>query len=167
MIFLGRTGCDRLRNKGENFAATFVEEILSRHPRVENCAVIGIPHWNSTENDIPVFVIEAENPETFDAEEFYRYCQKVLPAYALPGYLRLLPRLPRTDTHKMKKSALVLEFIERTPERDADPRDVVYRVGPDGLARFTTPNFHDMLDGIVDPAVRARFRAVTRRRDIF
>ncbi len=167
VIFLGRTGSDRLRNKGENFAATFVEEILAKHPAVKDCAVIGIPYTDSTENDNPVFVLETPEPEAFDAKKFYRYCRDSLPAYALPGYLRLLPRLPRTDTHKMKKSVLAMEFIERTPERDGDPQDVIYRVASDGVTEFTTTHFKDMLEEITDPAVRARFRAITKRQDIF
>ncbi len=83
--FLGRTGADRLRTKGENFAANFVEEILKRHPCVQNCAVIGIPFVDSTENDNPIYVLELEDPKGFDLDEFYGYCQKEIPSYALAG----------------------------------------------------------------------------------
>jgi fatty-acyl-CoA synthase len=167
VIFLGRTGADRLRTKGENFSATFVEEIINRHPGVRNCAVIGIPFVDSTENDNPVYVLEVEDPKGFDLDEFHRYCQTEIPFYALPGFIRLMAELPRTDTHKVKKSALMSEFIERTPEKDGDERDVIYMVGPDGIEVFRTGDFQREMARCHDPAVRARFLAATRRHDLF
>jgi fatty-acyl-CoA synthase len=167
VIFLGRTGADRLRTKGENFAASIVEEILNRHPGVRNCAVIGIPFVGSTENDNPIYVLELENPNEFDLAEFYGYCQKEIPSYALPGFIRLVPELPRTDTHKVKKSTLLSEFIERTPEKDADERDAIYMIGPGGIEAFRTSDFQGEMAKCSDPAVRARFLAVTKRHDLF
>jgi len=167
VIFLGRTGADRLRTKGENFAAGFVEEIINRHPVVRNCAVIGIPFVDSTENDNPIYVLELKDPGRFDPVEFYRYCQKEIPSYALPGFIRLIPELPRTDTLKVKKSALMNEFIERTPEKDADERDVIFMIAPDGIEPFRTSDFQREMAKCNDPSVRARFLAVTRRYDLF
>ena len=66
ILFLGRTGTDRLRSKGENFSAAFVEEIVMGYEGVINCVVIGIPHVDSTENDNPVYIVEVEEPRRFD-----------------------------------------------------------------------------------------------------
>jgi len=167
VIFLGRTGADRLRTKGENFAATFVEEIIKRHRGVRNCAVIGIPFLDSTENDNPLYVLELMDPKGFDLAEFYAYCQREIPSYALPGFIRLVPELPRTDTLKVKKSTLMNEFIERTPDKDADERDVIFMIGPGGIAPFRTSEFHREMAKCRDPAVRARFLATTKRHDLF
>jgi hypothetical protein len=78
-----------------------------------------------------------------------------------------MAELPRTDTHKVKKSALMSEFIERTPEKDGDERDVIYMVGPDGIEVFRTGDFQREMARCHDPAVRARFLAATRRHDLF
>lgn len=167
VIFLGRTGADRLRNKGENFSTTFVEEILRRYPGVVNCAVIGIPYVDSTENDNPVYVLEVADPQGFDVSEFYGYCTGAIPSYALPGYIRMVSELPRTDTHKIKKSVLMHDFIERTPARDAEEGDRVVAVTREGLKPFRTAEFKAEMARCVDPVIRARFVAATRRQDLF
>jgi fatty-acyl-CoA synthase len=167
VIFLGRTGTDRLRNKGENFSTTFVEEILSRRSDVRSCAVIGIPYVDSTENDNPIFVIETGDPGTFDVTGLLEFCRRELPAYAQPGFLRLVTELPRTSTHKLKKAVLVQEFIERTGKTDESREDVVYRVTDTKPELFTSRQYRELMNSCRDPAVRARFTAVTKRTDLF
>ena len=167
VIFLGRTGTDRLRTKGENFSTTFVEEIIIQYAGVQNCAVIGIPFVNSTENDNPIYVLEVEDPSGFDLNKFHAYCQKEIPQYALPGFIRLIPELPRTDTRKVRKPALMYDFIERTPEKDADKQDLLYVIVQGKIKAFNTQEYQREMAKCTDPAVRARFQAVTRRQDIF
>lgn len=167
VIFLGRTGTDRLRNKGENFSTASVEEVIRRYPAVLNCAVIGIPRVDSTENDNPVYVLEVADPAAFDIRRFHDYCLRAVPAHALPGYVRLIRDLPRTDTHKIKKSVLMRDFIERTPATDSDESDRLYEIGKDGIREFLTEDFRAEMDRCVDPLIRARFIAATRRGDIF
>ena len=167
VIFLGRTGTDRLRNKGENFATTFVEGIIMQYTGVGNCAVIGIPFVDSTENDNPIYVLEVQNPCNFDLDGFYTFCRREIPGYAQPGFIRLTRELPRTATHKIIKTILMNDFIERTPEKDADYNDLIYRVGPDGIKEFKTGDYRNEMAMCKDPAVRARFTAATRRQNLF
>ena len=167
VIFLGRTGADRLRTKGENFATTFVEDIILHYAGVSNCAVIGIPFVDSTENDNPIYVLEVQSPRDFDLNGFYAFCRKEIPGYAQPGFIRLIRKLPRTATHKIIKTSLMYDFIERTPEKDADPDDLIYRMGPDGINDFKTGDYRDEMALCMDPAVRARFAAATRRQNLF
>ncbi|MBW2615642.1 MAG: AMP-binding protein [Deltaproteobacteria bacterium] len=167
VIFLGRTGADRLRTKGENFSATFVEEIILKYPGVNGAAVIGIPFVDSTENDNPIFVLELDDPGKFELHKFLSFSHREIPPYAQPGFIRLITELPRTETHKVRKSDLMQEFIERTPDKDADGHDVLYVVGPDGIKEFKTEDYRREMDRCTDSAVRARFQAVTKRQDIF
>ena len=167
IMFLGRTGTDRLRSKGENFSASFVEEIVLGFNGVVNCVVIGIPHVDSTENDNPIYIVEVEDPPRFDVAGFYTFCCRKIPSYALPGYIRVVGELPRTDTRKIRKPVLLHEFIERNPERDADERDIIYAVTGDVLQEFTTLDFKEEMGRCTDPVVRSRFTAVTRRQDLF
>ena len=168
LIFMGRTGTARLRSRGENFSAACIERLLLDHPGVVGCAVIGVPHTDSTENDNPLFVLEVQRPERFDVGLFLRYCYEELPDYTRPGFIRLRTGLPRTDTHKIKKSALLHQFFERTPELDADPDDQLYRVHADGsITPFETADSQAEMARCTDPAVQTRFMAVTRRKDLF
>ena len=167
VIFLGRTGTDRLRTKGENFATTFVEDIIMRYTGVGNCTVIGIPFVDSTENDNPIYVLEVQSPGDFDLNGFYEFCRKEIPGYAQPGFIRLIRELPRTATHKIIKTSLMYDFIERTPEKDADPNDLIYRIAPEGIKDFKTRDYRDEMARCTDPAVRARFAAATHRQNLF
>ena len=167
LIFLGRTGTDRLRSKGENFSTTFVEDIIANFKKVLNGTVIGIPHVDSTENDNPVYIIEADNPDSFEIDEFFKFCKTELPDYALPGYIRVLNKLPMTDTEKIRKSALLHDFIERTPERDRDRNDILYKIDQGHIRQFRTGDYVEEIKKCADPAIQARFKAVTRRQDLF
>jgi fatty-acyl-CoA synthase len=167
IIFLGRTGTDRLRSKGENFAAAFVEEIVLENEGVLNCVVIGIPHVDSTENDNPIYIVEVEDPQRFDASGLYAFCRRKVPSYALPGYIRVVGELPKTDTQKVRKPVLLHEFIERTPITDANENDLIYAVKGDELQEFTTPDYRCEMDRCADILVRSRFAAVTGRQDLF
>jgi acyl-CoA synthetase (AMP-forming)/AMP-acid ligase II len=167
IIFLGRTGTDRLRSKGENFSTAFVEEIVMGYEGVVHCVVIGIPHVDSTENDNPIYVVEVADPSRFDVFGLYTFCKSNIPPYALPGYIRVVKELPRTDTQKIKKPVLLHEFIERNPQRDGDENDLLYAVTGGTLEEFTTRDYRHEMNKCVDPMVRSRFAAVTRRQDLF
>ena len=70
-------------------------------------------------------------------------------------------------SHKIMKTNLMHDFIERTPQKDADPNDLIYRIGPDRIKEFKTGDYRKEMARCTDPAVRARFTAVTRRQDLF
>ena len=167
IIFLGRTGADRLRTKGENYSAAVIEEIIVRHPRVNNASIIGAPQFDSTENDLPVYILEVDEPSGFDLTGFMEFCRTEVPHFAQPAYIRLVKSLPMTDTQKIRKPVLLAQFIERTPALDADPDDLIYDLTGQTPRSFTTAEYQAALAGCVDPDVRARFQAVTRRDDLF
>ena len=165
LMFLGRTGTDRLRRSGENFSTTFVEDAIRKHPGVTNSAVIGIPEFNSTENDNPIYVVETKDPSTFDVDSFYQHCQETLPGYVLPGFIRVVQELPKTDTLKVRKAELSQQFIERTPAIDEDQNDRLYAVSG-GVQEFETADYHTAMKKFTDPAVQSRLIAATRRDDL-
>ena len=134
---------------------------------VLNCVVIGIPHVESTENDNPIYVVEVEDPSCFDVSGLYAFCRRKVPPYALPGYIRVLGELPKTDTQKVQKSVLLHEFMERTPAMDMDEKDLIYSVKGDVLQDFTTPEYRREMARCTDSMVRSRFVAVTGRQDVF
>ena len=118
-----------------------------------NCVVIGIPHVDSTENDNPIYIVEVEDPPRFDVFGPLSILHRKIPSYALPGYIRVMGELPRTDTRKVRKPVLLHEFIERNPERDVDENDIIYAVKGDLLQKFTTQDFRREMDRCTDPMV--------------
>jgi fatty-acyl-CoA synthase len=167
LMFLGRTGTDRLRTKGENFSTVFVEQIVMQYPGIANCAVIGVPFVDSTENDNPMIVIETHIPASFDVTKFIEFCKTELPAYALPGFVRVTTRLPKTETQKVKKSLLLRDFFKRTLEMDADQNDILYCIEKEGPEVFTTEDYQRLLGECTEPVVRNRFQVVTGCSDLF
>ena len=167
VIFVGRTGSDRLRSKGENFATTFVEEVIMQYSGMGNCAVIGIPFVDSTEYNNRIYVLEVHNPCNLDLDGFIAFCRIEIPGYAQPGFIRLIRELPRTATHKIIKTRLMYDFIERTSERDDDSNDLIYRIDADGLKEFKTADYRNEMARCTDPAVRAWFAIATRRQNLF
>lgn len=167
LMFLGRTGTDRLRTKGENFSAVFVEQIVMHYEGVLNCAVVGTPFVDSTENDNPMIVIETQTPTAFNVTEFVKFCKAELPAYALPGFIRVMKSLPKTETQKVQKRLLLKDFFKRTPELDADPNDILYCIEKQGPKIFTTEDYQCLLGECTEPMVRNRFQVVTQSSDLF
>jgi hypothetical protein len=127
----------------------------------ENHCVIHLKHVLLVELNL------LQNPRNFDLDGFYAFCRKEIPWYAQPGFIRLTRELLRTATPKIRKPILMHDFIERTPEKDADQNDLIYRLGPDGIKEFKTGDYWGEMTRCTDAAVRARFAAATRRQNLF
>lgn len=167
LVFLGRTGTDRLRTKGENFSTVFVEDVIMQFAGILNCAVVGVPFVDSTENDNPMVVIETPSPSSFNITGLIEFCQARLPGYAQPGFVRVMLSIPKTETQKVRKALLLRDFFERTPALDVGKEDILYRVEKEGPSVFTTIDYKELMTKCTEPMVRNRFRLVTRRNDLF
>lgn len=107
-----------------------------------------------------------QNPRNFDLDGFYAFCRKEIPGYAQPGSYPPDPGVA-PYRHKIRKSILMHDFIERTPEKDADQNDLIYRIGPDGIKEFKTGDYWGEMTRCTDAAVSALFAAATRRQNLF
>lgn len=101
--------CDRkqgfLRVKGENVAATLVEEEICRHPAVDRAVVVGIPASEGRDNDIAAFVIPAVG-KTLVAAEVLAWTDQAMPSFMRPKYVRVMGSFPVTPTFKIEKYKL-------------------------------------------------------------
>ncbi|MFZ0665958.1 MAG: AMP-binding protein [Acidimicrobiales bacterium] len=103
--FEGRMN-DAIRRKGENISAFEVEQPISEHPAVHECAVVGVPAGaEAGEDEVMVFVV-ARTGATLTPEEIWAWCAERMPAFAVPRYVRLIEQLPKTSTEKVQKAAL-------------------------------------------------------------
>jgi fatty-acyl-CoA synthase len=109
--FVDRIG-DTFRCKGENVSTSEVASVLSRAPGIAEVVVTGV-RLPGLDGQYGLAAVVCE--KDFDAAAFYQTAQE-LPSYAQPRFVRVLPELPTTGTHKYQKSRL---------KRDgADPRTV-------------------------------------------
>lgn len=103
--FVDRLG-DTFRWKGENVSTTEVENCVSQFESITDVIVYGVevPETNGRAGMAAVWLKEGES---FDAQDFYRYVQSVLPAYAVPLFVRVAKdAMETTGTFKYKKTDL-------------------------------------------------------------
>jgi acyl-CoA synthetase (AMP-forming)/AMP-acid ligase II len=90
---------DMIISGGENVHPTQVEEVLNEHPRVRDCAVVGLPdpRWGEL---VVAYVVAADDGLT--AGECDKHCQAhpMLAGYKRPRAYRFVPGLPVTATGK-------------------------------------------------------------------
>lgn len=104
--FVGRKG-DRLRSKGQMFSANMVEEIIDKHPKVAECAAVGVTN-EFGEEDVMAFVVPAVSGKgsPLTCEELIDFCEKEMTYYMVPRYIELRESLPKTENQKIKKKEL-------------------------------------------------------------
>jgi crotonobetaine/carnitine-CoA ligase len=107
-----------LRRRGENLSPAEVEEAISSHPGVVECAVIGVPS-DLSEDDIKAFVVAREDVEWAQLRE---WAAERLSPFKVPRYWQRLDALPRTPTQRVAKHQLPTGHPEGEFDTEADPR---------------------------------------------
>ncbi|EAQ00618.1 putative cyclohex-1-ene-1-carboxylate:CoA ligase [Janibacter sp. HTCC2649] len=98
--------------KGEKIAPLEIEDLLSRHPRVTEVAVIGLPDAERGERVCAVVVpTPGGNAPTLAELTAYLSAQGLM-KQKLPEQLEVLPELPRTGLSKVAKATLRSQFSE-------------------------------------------------------
>jgi len=129
---------DTFRWKGENVSSQAVQNVLVQCPGVRETAVYGVkvPH---AEGRAGMAAIVAG--EDFDLQALADLVVGQLPGFARPQFVRLIQRLPLTETFKLKKQQLASEGFDIA--RTADP---VYLFDPaEGSYRRLEPALYDRL----------------------
>ena len=96
--FAGRTAA-WLRVDGENLACAPIEQVLLRHPAIDQAAVYAVPDERSGDQVAAALVLR----DDLGPDELERFLdeQADLSPKARPRYIRLVDELPRTATHKV------------------------------------------------------------------
>ncbi|MFH5821892.1 AMP-binding protein [Georgenia sp. AZ-5] len=95
---------DALRRRGENISSYEVETALLSHPRVLEAAVIAVPaEAEAGEDEVMAYLITSE-PTT--PESVWDWCERRIPAFAMPRFLRFVESLPKTPSQRVQKAEL-------------------------------------------------------------
>lgn len=92
---------------GFNVYPRDVEEVLYRHPKVKEAAVIGVPSEYRGET-VKAFIVPKEG-ETATEEEIKNYCKENLAGYKVPEFVEFRDSLPKSMIGKVLKRVLVEE----------------------------------------------------------
>jgi crotonobetaine/carnitine-CoA ligase len=101
---------DMIKRAGENVAATEVETVILQHPKVFDCAVIGVPDAIRDEKIMAVVVVR--KGKQIEAEDVISWCQDRLAKFRVPELVEFREQLPRTSVGKIQKHILRRELAE-------------------------------------------------------
>ncbi len=80
-----------------------VEDVVCSHPKVKECAAVGMPSEKSGEC-VKLFVVKKENSLT--KNELMDYCRENLTSYKLPKEIEFRDSLPKTNVGKILRREL-------------------------------------------------------------
>jgi fatty-acyl-CoA synthase len=102
---------DIIISGGENISSIEVEDVLYKHPKIQDVAVVAKPDekWG----EVPCAFIKLADETTLTEEEVIEYCRANMARYKVPKKVVFVD-LPRTSTGKVQK------FVLRQWARDAE-----------------------------------------------
>jgi carnitine-CoA ligase len=109
---------DAIRRRGENISSYEVEQVLLSHPGVAMAAAFPV---RSALAEDEVMVAVVLNPGQAPAElDLVKYCEPLLPYFAVPRYVDFVDQLPTTENGKVQKYKLTERGVTRaTWDREA------------------------------------------------
>ncbi|MDO6459671.1 long-chain-fatty-acid--CoA ligase [Granulosicoccaceae sp. 1_MG-2023] len=111
-LFLAGRIKDMIVSGGENVYPIEVENALSRHPGVAECAVIGVPHekWGESVHA----VIRLFEPGSHSEDEIIDYCRGQIAHYKCPTAVSFFEEpLPVSSVNKILKSKIKKMLFEK------------------------------------------------------
>ena len=103
-FFLAGRATDMIIRAGENISPEEVENALLTHPKIEECAVIGVPDEEWGEE--PRALVILKKGETATAEEIMEHCRAELASFKRPRSVIFVDSLPRNPMGKVIKREL-------------------------------------------------------------
>ena len=95
---------DLILKAGFNVYPREVEEFINAHPKVEECAVIGVPDKYCGE-EVKAYVVLRQGQHS-NKDELIQYCRDKMAAYKCPKHIEFCGSLPRGATGKVLKRVL-------------------------------------------------------------
>jgi non-ribosomal peptide synthetase component E (peptide arylation enzyme) len=102
---------DIVNRGGLKISAREVEEMMLKHPAIQNAVLVGVPDRRLGEKSCAFIVVRSG--ESLSLEDLVEFLEKLGSAkYKLPEYLRIVAQLPMTPTGKVQKFKLKEAFVE-------------------------------------------------------
>lgn len=97
---------------GVNVYPAEIENVLSRHPKVKNVYIFGVPDYRLGE--VGMAAIECKEGEFCTSEEIIDFCKGKMANYKIPKYVEFSSDFPMTASGKVKKLDLRKMMLTRT-----------------------------------------------------
>jgi len=109
LFVVGRES-DMIKSGAHRIGPKEIEDVVEQMPEVAQCAVVGVPDELLGEA-IVAFVVPVDGA-TLSPTQVFRTCHEHLPRFKMPGEVRIVTSLPRTDTGKLRRNELKDWFAE-------------------------------------------------------
>lgn len=117
VAFVDRLG-DTFRWKGENVATTEVEGAIGAVNGVDHVTVYGV-RIPGADGRAGMAAVSLSTGTQFDGATMARELRKALPSYAVPLFMRIVPKVQQTTTFKNRKTELKAEGFDQSAFTDA------------------------------------------------
>ncbi|XP_060518865.1 malonate--CoA ligase ACSF3, mitochondrial-like [Cylas formicarius] len=101
---LGRMSIDIIKSGGYKLSALQIETKLLAHPKLKECAVIGVPDDVYGEKVAAVVVLA--DGEDLNVDELRNWALQSIPRYSLPSVLKVVQEIPKNAMGKVNKKDL-------------------------------------------------------------
>ena len=99
---------DMILVSGFNVYPNELEDVIVGHPKVLECAAIGIPDEKSGEV-VKIFVVKKD--ESLTQDELMKYCRENLTSYKVPKSIEFRKELPKSNVGKILRKDLRAEVL--------------------------------------------------------
>lgn len=113
-LFLVGRSSEMIKSAGERIFPQEVEEVLAKHPRVDEVAVIGVKDPSLGEKIVAY--IKLTEGEELPKSELKAHCLQSLPFVRVPKVFVLKEELPKTGSGKVSRGALKKEAAANPPQ---------------------------------------------------
>ena len=101
---------DMIIVSGFNVYPNEVEDVVSSHPKVLECAAVGIPD-EKTGEAVKVFLVPSD--QSLKTDELKEFCRERLTAYKVPKTFEIREELPKTNVGKILRRELRDEEVKK------------------------------------------------------
>jgi acyl-CoA synthetase (AMP-forming)/AMP-acid ligase II len=110
VTMVGRKSVDVIKSGGFKISAREIEDVLARHPRVKEVAVVGAPDRIWGQRIVAVVVLEGSGAAPSEAAllaELSSFCARQLADYKRPRAVKVFEELPRNALGKVQKHRIL------------------------------------------------------------
>jgi long-chain acyl-CoA synthetase len=101
---------DMILVSGFNVYPNELEDVVVQHPKVLECAAIGIPDEKSGEV-VKIYVVKKD--QTLTSEELMKFCREQLTSYKVPKSIEFRNELPKSNVGKILRKDLRAEVLSQ------------------------------------------------------
>ena len=102
---------DCLRRRGENISSFEAEAVIAEHTDIKEAAVVGIDSViEGGEQEVMTCIVLTDDASKKPREDLFKdlldHCDRRMPKFAVPRFVRTVESLPKTPTEKVQKKIL-------------------------------------------------------------